>query len=384
MTTNPTPTPIVLLRSNPVAPDPRVEKEARALNEAGYALQVVAWDRSAALPRDETLPWGRVTRLAIQAEYARGVGNFPALLRWQIGLLAWLRSHRQEYSAIHACDFDTILPALWMQRFAGKKVVYDIFDFYADHLRATPAWLKRLIRRADYAAIQRAEAVILVDDARRQQIAGSHPRRLEVLYNSPADEREHILPAERPAGSAFHLAYIGLLQTERGLLEMLQVLQRHPEWSLALAGFGGDTERILADVRHMPNVTWHGRVSYDQALALSAAADALFATYDPSILNHRYSSPNKIFEAMMLGKPVVVARDTNMDRMIEAAACGLVVPYGDCSALEGALSQLAGDAGLRQRLGENARRAYDQTYCWDRMKERLVALYRAVVPQNAP
>ncbi len=156
---------------------------------------------------------------------------------------------------------------------------------------------------------------------------------------------------------------------------MLEGLQKHADWTLDLAGFGGDTEAILKIVRDMPNVAWHGRVSYKKALELSASADVLFATYDPSIPNHRYSSANKIFESMMLGKPIIVAENTNMDRIVTEADCGLIVPYGDIPALEAALSRLAQDESLRLRLGKNARRAYENTFSWDKMAGKLVALY---------
>jgi glycosyltransferase involved in cell wall biosynthesis len=170
------------------------------------------------------------------------------------------------------------------------------------------------------------------------------------------------------------------MQVERGLLQMLDVLQRHPDWTLDLAGFGGDQERILASVAGMANVRWHGRVPYEQALQLSAAAEALFATYDPAIPNHRYASPNKLFEAMMLGKPVVVCAHTNMDRIVARVDCGMVIPYDDIPALEAALRLLASDAALRRRLGENARRAYEETYSWGRMQTRLQALYASLCP----
>lgn len=152
--------------------------------------------------------------------------------------------------------------------------------------------------------------------------------------------------ALRPPGRHLHLAYIGLLQVERGLLEMLEVLRRHPEWTLTLVGFGGDQEQILSLAQALPNVAWHGRIPYERAPQLSASADALFATYDPAIPNHRYSSPNKIFETMMLGKPTVVARETNMDRIIWQADCGLVVRYGDVEELEAVLSRLAEEPAL--------------------------------------
>ena len=143
---------------------------------------------------------------------------------------------------------------------------------------------------------------------------------------------------------------------------------------------GGDQERILASAAGLANVNWHGRVPYERALQLSAAADALFATYDPAIPNHRYASPNKLFEAMMLGKPVLVCANTNMDGIVSAVDCGLVLPYGDILALETALAHLAADAALRHRLGENARRAYEESYSWARMQARLYALYASLSP----
>lgn len=368
---------ILLLRSNPVAPDPRVEKIARALVATGYTVQALGWDRTATLPLVSEEQSFTIRRLPIKAEYGRGLGNLPQLMRWQWGLWRWLMRHHADFDILHACDFDTILPALWCRWRYHKPVIYDIFDFYADHLRSTPAWLKKLIRKVDLWAIGKADATILVDDTRRQQIAGAHPRRLTIIYNSPEDLAP-VLPAGSSAGE-LRIAYIGLLQVERGLFEMLTVLERHPEWTLDLAGYGGDESRMLAQVSRMPNIRWHGRVSYDQSLALSQAADVLFATYDPAVPNHRYSSPNKLFEAMLLGKPLIAARNTNIDRIVLEEDCGLVVDYGDVAQLEAALQSLAGDPGLRTRLGTNARRAYDEKYSWEQMRKRLVNLYAEVL-----
>ena len=150
-----------------------------------------------------------------------------------------------------------------------------------------------------------------------------------------------------------------------------------------MAGFGGDEKAIHAACAKLQNVKWHGRISYDKALELSAQADVLFATYDPSIPNHRYSSPNKLFEAMMLGKPIIVARNTNMDIIVSKHNCGIIVEYGDEKELEEALLKLANDLELRKKLGANARKAYETNYSWDIMKSRLVELYSQVQNTNA-
>ncbi len=367
---------VLFCRSNPIAPDPRVEKEAAALAEAGYTVSLLGWDRSAAHPRADTVAGLPCHRLPIKAEYANGLRNLPALVRWQIGLAAWLWSHRRDFDIIHACDFDTVLPAILCKWLCRKTVVYDIFDFYADHLRATPSIFKKAIRALDLRVIGRVDALILVDDSRWQQIRGARPRRSAVIYNAPPDRAPH--PLERNVTASLRLAYIGLLQVERGLREMLAVLRRHPDWHLDLAGFGGDAALLRQIAEALPNVRWHGRIPYARALELSAAADLLFATYDPAIPNHRYSSPNKLFEAMMLGKPIIVAEGTNMDRIVREENCGLVVPYGDETALEAALQQLADSPALRKELGLKARLAYETRYGWPQMSRRLQKLYAAL------
>jgi glycosyltransferase involved in cell wall biosynthesis len=370
---------IRITRSNPISPDPRVEKIGRALITAGYSACAIGWDRTGNLPQQENREGLPVYRLPIRAEFGKGMGNLPQLLRWQWGLWRWLLQHRAEYDVIHACDFDTILPALWLKIFYGKRVVYDIFDFFADHLRATPAFFKRIIRWVDLWAIGRADALILVDDARVEQVAGSKPCSLTIIYNTPEDVSEKFSPLNRSTKGSLNLAYIGLLQVERGLIEVLSVLKDHPEWHLDLAGFGGDEAIILAAAAQMPNVHWHGRVSYQQALQLSAAADMLFATYDPAIPNHKYSSPNKLYEAMMLSKPIIVAAGTNMDRIIAKENCGCIVPYGDIQSLEKTLQSLAEDPKLVHRLGLNARHAYETHYDWAIMSTRLTQLYEKVL-----
>ena len=132
--------------------------------------------------------------------------------------------------------------------------------------------------------------------------------------------------------------------------------------------------------RGLPNVTWHGRTAYPKTLALSRSADVLFSTCNPEVPNYRHASANKVFESMMLSKPILVAVGTNMDLMIEKYQCGLVVPYGDVDALEAALKRLADDPALRLLLGQNGRKAYDAYYSWEEMERRLHDLYASLLP----
>ncbi len=369
---------VLICRSNPISPDPRVEKIAHALVDGGYSVQLLGWDNTGQLPLQGELAGIPYQRCRVPLKRVRGLWNLWYELRWQAALLRWLIRKRNSYDVVHACDFDTVLPALLIKYIWQKKLVYDIFDFYADMLRFTPKAIKKVIRSIDLQVINRVDAVILADDSRRQQISGSHPRRLEVIYNSPEDQTS-TLNANWDDGfesENLRIAYVGAMQVERGLLELIDVLGKNSAWHLDLAGYGGDEAMIQSAAEKVPNVTWHGGVSYQRAMELNSNADVIIATYSPQIPNHRFSSPNKLFEAMMLGKPVIVARGSNIDQIVEQENCGIVIEYGDQDALEASLAFLQHHPVARQEYGRQARKAYENTYHWTIMQERLLMLYK--------
>lgn len=369
---------ILIIRSNSLAPDPRVEKIASALAEAGYSVRALGWDRTGDFLARENRDGYLIERILSKASNRHGLANLPQLLGWQVRLTGWLLKHHREFGAIHACDFDTLVPALLCKRLYHQQVVYDIFDFYADMLRATPSWLANLIRKADLKAIGAADAVILADKSRVEQIHGSHPKRLEVIYNSPPEGLVERKRAFTQAGK-LRIAYIGNLQRERGLFELLTVMAKYPDWHLDLGGFGPEEAQVRQQAARIPNITWYGMVPYAEVLRISADADTLLATYSPAVPNNRYSSPNKVFEAMLLGRPIVVARGTNADRLVEEAQCGLVVEYGSIESLEQALWSLASNPAYREELGQNGRKTYEDTYSWACMSQRLKNLYTSLL-----
>jgi glycosyltransferase involved in cell wall biosynthesis len=223
--------------------------------------------------------------------------------------------------------------------------------------------------------------VILVDNARKEQIAGSNPKNLAIVYNTPKDVQRQTQAKyheQSKSTESLTIVYVGLLQVERGIFELLNIMERHPNWVLHLAGFGGDAQVIEQRALELPNVQYYGRITYTQALELGSKADVFYALYDPKNPNHKYASPNKVFEAMMLGKAIVVARDTNVDKVVRAFECGIVVDYNDILAIEAGLVSLAADKADRLKMGKKARAAYETVYCWEKMEKRIIDLYALV------
>ena len=371
---------VIFLRSNPVAPDPRVEKGAMSLTKNDFKVVIIGWDRENKYPYHERKDFGEVYRLKIKAKFGTGIKNIRHLLKYQVALFSYLTKNRQNYDYIHACDFDTIIPALICKLLFRKRVVYDIFDFYADMLRNVPDFLRQFIRRVDLFLIGFADAVIIADEGRIEQIKGSKPKKLVVIYNSPplvTDFKES--PLKKVSSNNLVIAYIGLLQRERGIFEMIDVARNHPEWKLVLGGYGAEEEEIKEKIKGLGNVEFLGRVPYEKALEVYASSDVMFATYDPRIPNHRYSSPNKLFEAMMLGKPIIVAKNTGMDKIVEKYGLGFVVEYGNKKDLEKAITSIANwDTNKWEAFKKHTAKIYSENFSWEIMERRLIDLYKSL------
>jgi len=148
---------------------------------------------------------------------------------------------------------------------------------------------------------------------------------------------------------------------------------------LIIAGIGSDSEMVEKYARKCKKIQYIGWVpSYEGIIKKTLEADILFRFSDPKIPKTKYESPNKLFEAMMCGKPIIVTEGASMSDIVKNVNCGLVVPYGDTNAIKEAISRLRSDLELCQLLGRNGRRAYKEKYSWDIMEERLINAYKGL------
>jgi len=364
---------VLFIRSNPVSPDVRVEKEAYALGRAGFDVLVLGWDRESQFPEREDRGAFKICRLRVHGSYGKGLSNAFNIVAWNIALFIWLARNRNSFSIIHACDFDTVIPALLCKFAFRKKLVYDIFDFYSDRLLRVPAFLRLMLRRAEIWAISAADATIIADESRLSQIDGAKPKRLIVVYNAPPNFE---CSSESRKIHQFTIGYVGVLAKNRGIFEMISVIKAHPEWKLIIGGFGPDEHKVKSLAEKLPNVRFIGRVFYSETIKTYCECDVIFATYDPSVPNNRYSSANKLFEAMMLGLPIIVAANTGMDKLVQQYNVGFVVEYGNVQDLEAALSEIASwDPVKRSSFGEMSKRVFKTYYSWELMEQRLIDLY---------
>ena len=350
---------IVITRSNGVNPDSRVEKEANTLAKAGYEVTIVAWDRDQnyKIKKDVLeLQNSKVDRISfgIKAEFGKGMKSLKQYLLFQFRMFIWLIKNRKKYDVAHLCDFDTAFFGGLAARICRKKIVFDIFDYLCTDAKS---FFQKTVRNVENRIINAADAVIICTEDRKRQIVGTNPKRLEVIHNTPPQIVQK--NNERHDGK-IKIVYVGILQDHRLLIEMIDSVKKMSNVELHIGGFGKYEEYIKNQAFSNTNIIYHGKLPYNKTIELEEKCDIMTAIYEPSIGNHKFAAPNKFYEALMLGKPLIMVKETGMSNVVEENNIGELIDRQNEW------------ASIKNKMHE----IYNKRYSWNVMESRLLALYK--------
>ena len=100
----------------------------------------------------------------------------------------------------------------------------------------------------------------------------------------------------------------------------------------------------------------------------------LSAIYEPTIRNHRLCAPNKFYEALALGKPIIVCKGTGIDKVVEENNIGKVIDY-DVHQFYNAVRMFKDNPELCAQMGKRARKLYEEKFSWSIMERLLLETY---------
>lgn len=272
-----------------------------------------------------------------------------------------------------------ILPFALKLKRRGKIVVYDIHEdlpkaVYSKHY--LPRFLRgpiaSIIKVYENYASKRLDFLITATPAIKKRFLMVNPR-TEVINNFPIIGE---LFDEAPHGSKLNeFCYIGVLSEERGIYQLIDSMEK-VNGRLNLAGnFSTDEfERNCRAKKGWSKVNYLGYLSRNEVRDILARSLAGVVTFLPEP-NHIESQPNKIFEYMSAGIPVVGSDFPLWKEIINTNKCGLCADPMDIDALAKVLNTLADNPSLAAELGANGRKAVLEHYNWSLEEEKLFRIY---------
>lgn len=352
-----------------------VHKECTALAKAGYDVVVIA-------PGPQVWPEDGVRHRSVP----RPRNRFERFTRT---IAAVYRAACDERAAVYHFHDPELIGVGMALRLRGASVIFDVHEDIPQDIKSKP-WipssLRPLLSMLASGFLRCVQGCFTAIVPATPSIARSFKhRRTIVVHNYPelADlERDEAdVPFERRPNTALYLGSISLL---RGVEQMVRAMAdtRLPDDARLLLAGEFEDERLRARVCELPG--W-SRVDAPGMLSRKAVATAL-STARVGLLpllpapNHEYAMPQKLFEYLGAGLPVIVSNALLAYRdIVERHACGILIDPRDSSEISSAVLYLLSHPDEARAMGERGRAAVRERYQWKTQARHLTDLYAAVV-----
>jgi glycosyltransferase involved in cell wall biosynthesis len=284
--------------------------------------------------------------------------------------------------------FPISVAARWARRFGARLAfeVRDIWPLTLQELGALPSYHPLIFlmqRLEDYAYRVADEVVSVLPAAEAHMVAhGMAAAKFHYLPNgidlgtrtngagAPAAVREAVRPG------TFTVGFVGTLGTANVLETLIDAarLLRPDEAQIVIVGQGPEREQLSARAADLPNVTFTGPIPKAQVGAAVELFDACYVGYRRSSLYRFGVSPNKLYEYMAVGRPILFAADA-ANQPVAEADCGHTLAPEDPEALVAAIRALAAaPPAERERMGANARAYVARRHDYDRLGAQLAGI----------
>lgn len=301
---------VVLVRSNQIQGDSRVEKYLRFFISQSIDYDVIGWDRdNSGIKLDKVKYYRRKVGYVVG-----GVKAAVNRLFWFVFVIKMLRQYGKQPIVIHACDLDCAYPASIYKKLFNHRafIIFDVFDWMSHSMSDNPRKIiKQSISYMESVALKYSDKLIICEEERRVQIPDWEKYSILVLPNIPtadimtekSNEIDCSFDDDKPVFS-----YVGYFGHARFLDELLN-LADEDYINLLIAGYGDkQLENKCWKLNEKKNVKYYGKVPYSEGLSIMSKSDVIYAMYCNVLKNHYYAAPNKFYEPMMLGKPLLTTK----------------------------------------------------------------------------
>lgn len=315
---------IALYRSNNIFSS-RVNKYVDFYKSHNLNYRVYGWDRLG-----ENLHKDNYSFFKYKCGYS--VGGVKAVknhCKWMKFVFSTLKGI-DNVTTIHACDLNSAFPAALYKVLFNRHVVliFDVCDWFSANF-AEKRLLKYSFNLLERFTCKVADEVIICEPERIAQIPFKLKKKELILPNIPkVDDPSVFELKERYQFSNEHitLAYFGGFAQSRFLLELLDVIA-DVKVNLLIAGFGDEAiENKCKQIScSRDNVRYFGKLDTVTGLQMCYNADIIYAMYCTFNPNNVFAAPNKYYEAMMLGKPIISTKGTMLEKKIISQNIGYII-----------------------------------------------------------
>lgn len=362
--------------SSDLATDNRVHRTCSVLADLGYQIYLVGRKKknSPVMPQRTY----RVRRLKLGFE--KGL-LFYAMLNLRLFFILLF----QKYDFLFANDLDTLPAAFLASRIKGKPLLYDSHELFTEvpelvnRPRVQKVWMvlekMMLPRIGEMITVNQSIAAIFEHKYHiKSTVVRNVPMRQEKIEAHPKSflgltELQTMLIIQ---GSG--------LNVQRGIEEAVTAMALIPRAVLFLVGDGdviAHVKKLVVQLHLQEQVRFIGRLPYNELLRYTAAADLGLALDKPLSLNYALALPNKVFDYIQAGTPIVASSLIEIERLVNNHNCGVILADVTPELIAEKINTLIDQPERITEFKNNCQKAA-KLENWDVDKQVLIALIQRV------
>lgn len=367
----------VLTVISDISTDQRVIKQAELLRENGFDVTVIG--REIRGIRD--LPTSRTGQIRLKVPFAKGPLMYAAFnLRLFFSLLG------RKADLYIANDLDTLLPSFLVSKLFRRPLIYDSHEYFTgQHGLAERRFSFYVWKRLEGFLLPRIRWMITVS----KSIADLYEREYgvkPVVVRNASPSAANISPRTRNEAGAKEGDMLAVFQGSginpgRGAEELIEAMALTRGVKLLVIGSGDVYDEVMRlatekgvseKVKFMPRMPWEEMMSY------TLSCDAGLSLDKDTCINQRYSLPNKVFDYISAGIPVIASPLPEVSALVSEFGCGILLTDVTPSEIAAKLMLLKNDASLLASLKNNAVAAAPEL-TWEKEKIAEQDLFRRVI-----
>lgn len=290
----------------------------------------------------------------------------------------------------HAHDLNTLYAASKAARRDKAKLVYDSHELYVHKNRPVqPSKLYRYLTiRLERKHIRRADKVITVSESIADHLRDEYKiDRPDVIMNAPSEVKVHgndkSLRDDLNIPNNLKLAiYCGGITFNRGLEKLIESLTLLPDVYLVMMGYGvpdylEKLQKIADDNMVNDRFSFYGPVQSHEVTSYTASADLGVAPIQNACLSYYYCAPNKVFEYIIGGIPVIASNFPDLSKIVSENDIGYVFDPEDIKSIADSVNQIFANEEHYKVMKSNTKVAAKK-YNWEIEEQKLLNLYKSI------
>lgn len=375
---------IVVTVISDLVTDQRVDKVCKTLHGAGYKVLLIGAKKRKSL----TLTPRSYKAVRIPLLFRKNIFFYAEFNTRLFFRLLFIKA-----DIFLGNDLDVMPATFLVARLRKKPVVYDTHEYYLGQPELTNPLAKKIWSGVEKFIFPRLKYIYTICDSFCELYKKDYDKQLYAVRNVPYKEPAvtdirpyetliHSIEAQIPANKKLLLFQGAGINPERGVVELvlsMQFIDTHT-YHLLIVGGGILFDHIVSLVKEKglsDRISIIPKVPFEVLRYITRKADLGFTLDKPNNINHLYGLPNKIFDYLHEGVPVISTRLVEMEKIIAGYNVGLLIDNPDPERIASAINEAFADTERYQQWKKNTQKVKDELN-WEKESRVILQLFEQV------